>query len=277
MSNHEAIDGVVVRVRDVGDRDRYLSVLTAERGRITMLAKGSHSSHSPQTAVSQLYTYGNFEYYRKGSMNILKGGSVIQPFYALSADIDRLNLAAYLCDLTSELTDEGEEAGEMLRLLLNALHSVSLDLRPQEQIKGAFELRAAAMSGYAPDLSGCARCGKRESELFYLDVMNGALICRECNAVQNAMPKKYAEADDLREAEIIGLLSPAVCAAFRYCVSAPLERLLSFELRDPDDLTCFAKWAQVYVLSHIGHGFDSLNFYHTMREMSSSAEKRNLK
>ena len=29
MAKHEAIDGVVVRVRDTGDRNRYLSVLTA--------------------------------------------------------------------------------------------------------------------------------------------------------------------------------------------------------------------------------------------------------
>ena len=90
MAKHEAIDGVVVRVRDMGDNHRYLSVLTAEKGRITLLSHGSHSVRSPQIAVSQLYTYGNFEYYSKGSTNILKGGSAIQPFYALSTDIDRL-------------------------------------------------------------------------------------------------------------------------------------------------------------------------------------------
>ena len=37
---HDVIDGVVVRVRDMGDRDRYLSVLTAEKGRISLLSKG---------------------------------------------------------------------------------------------------------------------------------------------------------------------------------------------------------------------------------------------
>ena len=92
---HESIDGVVVRVRDYGDHDRYLSVLTADAGRITVLSKGGHSLKGPQTAISQLYTYANFEYYRKGEFNILKGGSAYQHFYALSMDIDRLNLAAY--------------------------------------------------------------------------------------------------------------------------------------------------------------------------------------
>ena len=275
MPMHEAIDGIVVRVRDMGNCDRYLSLLTAERGRIPLLAKGSHSLHSTQAAVSQMYTYGNYEYYRKGSMNILKGGSVIQPFYSLSADIDRLNLAAYLCDLTVELTDEGEEAGDMLRLLLNSLHAVSRELRPQELVKGAFELRAAVLSGYAPDLSGCAGCGRAESELFCLDVMNGALICRECRAQRNAAVGRPSSDEELREAEIVGLMTPAVLAAFRYCAVAPLERLLSFDLHDRADREQFSRLCELYLLSHIGHGFDSLQFYHNMRAPQASADKGN--
>ena len=72
-------------------------------------------------------------------------------------------------------------------------------------------------------------------------------------------------ADDLREARIMGILSPAVCEAFRYCLRAPIERLLSFELKDETDLSDFARLAETYLLSHIGHGFDSLNFYHSLR------------
>ena len=265
MAKHEAIDGVVVRVRDMGDNHRYLSVLTAEKGRITLLSHGSHSVRSPQIAVSQLYTYGNFEYYSKGSTNILKGGSAIQPFYALSTDIDRLNLAAYLCDVTCELTDEGEPAGGMLRLLLNSLHAISTDLRPQDILKGAFELRAAAMSGYEPDLSGCANCGTRAADPFYFDVMNGAILCERCRAEVRETPNVGIYADDLREARIMGILSPAVCEAFRYCLRAPIERLLSFELKEETDLSDFARLAETYLLSHIGHGFDSLNFYHSLR------------
>ena len=110
MAQHEAIDGVVVRVRDTGDHDRYLSILTAEKGRISMLAKGSRSLKGGQTAVSQLYTYGNFEYYKRGDFYILKGGSPIQAFYALSADLDRLNLAAYLCEVAVEVTESMVES-----------------------------------------------------------------------------------------------------------------------------------------------------------------------
>ncbi len=270
---HESIDGVVVRVRDYGDHDRYLSVLTAERGRITLLAKGGKSLKGPQTAVSQLYTYANFEYYRRGDFNILKGGSSHEPFYGLSMDIDRFDLAAYLCDLACEVSDEGEEAEELLRLLLNSLHATARELYPQEIIKGAFEFRTAVLAGYAPDLSGCAHCGAGDAEMMYLNVMNGALVCPTClKKLGHTRPAAaLGTYDDVREAELLCPVTPAACAALRYCAGAPLGRIFSFELKDASDLADFSKLAQTYILSHLGRGFDSLNFYHAMRASAKGA------
>lgn len=263
---HEVIDGVVVRVRDMGDHDRYLSVLTAEKGRITLLSKGSRSMRGPQVAVSQLYTYGNFEYYKRGTFYILKGGSAIEPFYALSFDIDRINLASYLCEVTCELTDEGEPAEEMLRLLLNSLYAISKDLYPQEIIKAAFEMRAAAISGYEPDLTCCASCQRASVEQGFLDVMNGALLCEDCTRKRGREAKNVGVYDDVREATVICPISNAVREALRYCIQAPLSRLFSFELTEEDDRYALCKAAETYLLSHLGRGFDSLEFYHAMRK-----------
>lgn len=269
---HEVIDGVVVRARDIGDHDRYLSVLTAERGRITILSKGSRSMRGEQRAISQLYTYGNFEFYRRGDFNILKGGSPIQAFYAISMDIDRLNLAAYLCDLTCELTDEGEEAGEMLRLLLNSLYAISKDLYPQELVKAAFEMRAAVISGYAPELESCAFCGCEAADPFYLDVMNGAILCAECLEKRGRAPRTPTAYDEIREAEVLCPLPPAAHAALCYVAHAPLERIFSFDLKEQEDLHLFATCTETYLLSHLGRGFDSLNFYHTMRQSAKGTK-----
>ena len=274
MAQHETIDGLVIRVRDMGDHDRYLTVLTAERGRITLLAKGGRSLKSAQTAVSQLYTFANFEFYKHGDFNILKGGSPIEAFYGLSEDMDFLNLAAYFCEVAMELTDEGEEAGDFLRLMLNSFHAISHRLYPLDQIKGAFEIRAAALSGYAPNLSGCTRCGKTQSELFYLDVMNGALLCPECLS-KGGEVKRGDYADELRETEILSRAPAAAVAALRFCIAAPLNRLHAFELKDPADLAAFSKLTETYLLSHIGHGFETLRFYRELRGDNPNQGKEN--
>ncbi len=263
---HESVDGLVIRVKDMGDHDRYLTVLTAKKGRITVLSKGSRSIKGEQRAVSQLYTYANLEIYRKGTLYILKGGAPIQPFYALSLDIDRLNLAAYFCDLTYELSDEGENAEDMLRLLLNSLYAISRELYPKELVKAVFEMRAAAINGYAPDLSHCAYCGTSTDPNLYLDVMNGSLVCSSCLQKRGKAAKGTGVYDDIREAEILMPLTMPVCDALRYILKTPMERLFSFELHQEEDRKMLGACAETYILSHLGRGFDSLDFYHSMLE-----------
>jgi hypothetical protein len=97
--------------------------------------------------------------------------------------------------------------------------------------------------------------------------MNGALLCSECFSEKGKEVKKFTETsyDDIRESETVMGLSPAVIAAMRYVLCAPLERLFAFGLEDGDDQNDFARATQTYLLSHLERGFDSLNFYHSMR------------
>ena len=262
---HEAIDGVVVHSADRGDNNRYLSILTAQKGRITLLSKGSHSLRGEQRAISQLFTYANFEYYTRGDIAILKGGSPIQSFYGLSKDMDRINLAIYLCEVVCELTDEGVEATEMLRMVLNSFYALSEARYPKELIKGAFELRAAALSGYEPMLERCGRCGSETyGDAVCLDVMNGALVCSDC-LKRSGGTTQVPTGDEPTRTDVLCPLSSAVLAAMRYAMTAPLSRLFSFELTDAEDQRLFETAAQTYLLSHVGHGFRSLDFYREMK------------
>jgi DNA repair protein RecO (recombination protein O) len=276
MNTHESVDGVVIRVWDGGDHNRYLSVLTADAGRITMLAKGSHSLKSSQMGVSQPFTYGNFEYYRRGDFNILKGGSVLRSFHALSGSIDLTNLAFYLCDVIREVTDEGEPARDQLRLLLNSLYALCENRATPEKVKAAFELRIAAMSGYLPETLGCGACGNREDAHYYLDVMNGTLLCSECMTKRGNRGVRPGDYDEIREAEVLCPLSASACAALHYCIHAPLERLFSFDLQEESDWHDLSRAAQTYLLSHLERGFDSLTFYLTLRQPTAPQKERKL-
>ena len=124
-----------------------------------------------------------------------------------------------------------------------------------------------AMSGYAPDLGTCSVCGRDQDEHFYLHIMNGSLLCSECFFDKGKEVKKFTATsyDDIRQSETVAGLTPAVVAAMRYVLCAPLERLFAFGLEEASDVDDFARAAQTYVLSHLERGFDSLNFYHTMR------------
>ena len=258
---HKSIDGIVVRMSDYGATDRYLSVLTASEGRFTLLAKGSRSMKSEQLPVSQMFTYCNYEYYTKGDLNILKGGSVIKSFYDIGKDVGAMALGCYLCDLACELSDEGEDAEELLRLLLNSLYALVEKRFPRDVIKAAFEFRAAAISGYAPTLDTCERCGSLREEM-YLDVQGGVLICPACLKNSARHPQREEEGG----ATPLCLVSEAVLTALRYCMQAPVSRVFSFQLKEAADREAFARLCETYVLSHLERGFSTLDFYRTIAD-----------
>ena len=258
-----ATDGVVTRIIDVGVSDKLLYIITPDRGRIAVMVKGGRSPSSKFTAVSQLFTYGNFEINKSNSMYWLRAGSVIEPFYALSKDIERVALASYLCDLSNELTDEDDEdSGAIMKLLLNSMHLIGKGEKQPGLIKSVFEMRAAVIAGYAPELSYCAYCRERYADFMYLDVMGGKLVCTDCMAKRgNASPRISKDFEDVPEATVLCGASPTVLAALRYIAGAPEGKIFSFEINDGGELADLSRVTESYILNHLGRSFDSLDFY----------------
>lgn len=257
-----ATDGLITRVIDVGASDKLVNIITHSRGRIGVMVKGGRSPNSKLTAISQLFTYGNFEIYEKNSMYWLRGGSVTNSFYNLSTDVSKVALAAYLCDLANELTDEDEECDELLRLLLNSLFLIGKGEKDQAIIKSVFEFRTAANSGYLPELSGCVYCGSDSADQIYLDVMGGRLICTDCLSKRGEKrPNISKEFDDMPSATVLCGISPSTLAALRYIAYAPANKVFSFDLKDDSDIRDLSKATEAYILNHLGRSFDSLDFY----------------
>lgn len=260
-----ATNGIITRVYDVGASDKMLNIITENHGRIGVMVKGGRSPSSKMRAISQLYTYGNFEITQKGTLYVLRSGSVIDPFYGLSVDIERVSLASYLCDLANELTDEGVEDDSIMRLLLNSLYLIGKGEKDRRIIKAVFEMRAAAISGYCPELSYCAYCREPFSDYTYLDIMGGKLICTDCLSRRGDKRVEVSkEFEYMPEASILRGLSPSALAAMRYIVSAPDGKVFSFGLKDDGETEELASACESYILNHLERSFDSLAFYKQM-------------
>ncbi len=263
------IDGLVLRESAMGDNDKLLTLLTAEKGKIILCAKGVRSMKSKNLSLCRLFTYGNFEYYEKGDMRWLSGGSVIDSFFGLNTDIEGLALASYIVDIARELSGEEVCAPELLKTTLNTLYAIEQHLKPFEQIKGAYELYAAFSSGFSPDLSCCRECSAVESETFFLDVMNGSLLCSDCTKRTYAVRDGADSYDAYLTASILFPMSRSVTAAARYIENAPPKRLFAFNMKDSQELSDLSRLGETYLQNHIERGFDTLEFYKSIIKESN--------
>ena len=116
--------GVVLRVTDTKETDRILTVLTADMGKIPLIARGARRKNSRLAASCQMPAYSEMTLYRRGNWYFLDEAAPIEGFGELGRDIELLALAAWFCELTEAVCAEETPCPEVLSLLLNGLYAL---------------------------------------------------------------------------------------------------------------------------------------------------------
>ena len=254
--------GLVVRNTDFGERDRILSLYTNELGLITVMANGSRSLKSRSLVASELFCYSRVVLSKRNDRYTVKEVELIESFFDLRSDVSKIALAGYACEVIAHVGTENMPEPSLLRLALNTLYAIAKEKAPKAQVKGAFEMRAAAILGFMPELSICADCGE-EGENVVLDVMNGAVRCEACRR-EAAEELPALTEDGLSHPTVLCLLTPAARAALFYVLRCPLEKILSFRLDNAADIESFSYAAETYLLNHLERSFKNLEFYKTL-------------
>lgn len=259
-------DGLVLREIAVGENDKLLTVLTAKEGKITLSAKGARSMKSRVLPLCRLFTYANFEYYEKNDRRWVAGGSVNDSFFGLNTDMQGFALASYIVQVAAEITGEGVEATDVLRMTLNTLYAIEKKLVPYDQIKAVYEWFAAMTSGYLPELDGCVHCGNEKTSDGWIDVMNGCVICEECQCKRSGGAVPLPEVDRFETRNVLVPIDGSALAAIRYVRDAAPARIFAFSLTSADSLSAFCRAAETYLLHHLERDFETLEFYRTVKE-----------
>ena len=174
--------GIVLRYADYRENDRMLTLLTPFSGRADALARGCRKPGSPLMSCAELFAYGEYVLYQgKGRAGVVSF-HLIDSFYPLREDYDRLRYASYMLQILDAQAIPGDRADRLFQLLIRSLKRLCyLPLEPRA-VTAAFLLMDAALSGYRPRLSHCVRCGKRlaETEARLFDIEEGGLVCDDC-------------------------------------------------------------------------------------------------
>lgn len=240
-------EGIVLRETEYNEADKLLTVLTRDYGRQTLKARGVRRSKSDIKSACQLLSYSEFTWqdYR-GKATITEATSVEQ-FRELRDDIELLALGSYFAQAAELLSQEDAPDPSLLSLLLNALYALSKLKKPQIMVKAVYELRAACLAGFLPELSGCAVCGAPYPDR--LNVSYGVLQCAAC---------RTEAFDGIRVPVSAGTL-----AAMRYIVSSDEKKLFSFSAGD-ETLRELSSVTETYLLTQLEHSFYTLDFYKSL-------------
>ena len=148
------------------------------------------------------------------------------------------------------VTNPDKPKGRGMKMMFSPVKEYALEkkMKPLNQIKPVFELRACSLSGFMPDLVGCTVCGQYEDPGMQFAVQEGMLFCKEHARQASAQ---------------LAPVNPAVLKAMRWAVFAPLARLFAFSVLE-EDWIVFDHLAESYLGYHLDKRFETLAFYRTM-------------
>jgi DNA repair protein RecO (recombination protein O) len=216
MANYRD-QGMVLRTIRLGEADRIATVLTLEHGKVRAVAKGVRKVKSRLGARTEPLTHIDFMAWRGRELDVVNQVEVLDVFPRIRADLERLDAAMTMAEITDQSTVDHQQAPELYRLLVGALRSLESTGSPL--VLAAFCLKLLAIEGVGVVADRCAGCGA-DTTLVAFDAGSGGFLCASCRRGQAV----GSEVVTLARAVTSGGLARALNEAQRPVVDA-LERL----------------------------------------------------
>jgi len=172
-------EGIVLRVRDLGDADRILEILTRQGGRVDAVAHGARRPRARLAGVSQTFTHARFLLWSGRELATVSQAEIVHSYPLLYEDLDRFAVASYLAELAEEVSRPGASQGGLFELLSAGLALVAGIDRPLVDAAARFyELNLLQVLGMAPRFDRCVGCGSLAVAGF--SAAMGGVLCDGC-------------------------------------------------------------------------------------------------
>lgn len=227
--NYEKFRGIVVKGIDYLESDKLLTILTFEKGRVTVRAKGVKKKGARLTHLARQFFYGEFECIESRGRYILTGGSRSHDFSLISADIDKYYHACHYADIALAVIMEDHPDERMMRLLLNTLHVLTKDGVNPALLTSIYELRTAVLAGFAPVTDECVICGSEKDNMLFSITEGGTVCCANGIKMDNDIHKVIRAVSNCGMKELFSLSVPmesleTLCSISHRYLEAVFER-----------------------------------------------------
>jgi DNA repair protein RecO (recombination protein O) len=169
--------GLVLRIQDYAETDRIAVLLTPDRGRLDLLAKGARRLERTSGAALDFLNLVRVIFYLRRGLALLREVELLRTFPRIREELERLEEALVGLQWARSLAVKGEADPRPFKLTLQFLEGLERGWPPR-LARLAYCLRLLAVAGHGPHLAGCVACGQA-GELFWAPD-RGGLLCGRC-------------------------------------------------------------------------------------------------
>ena len=151
--------------------------------------------------------------YKSSNTYSLNSCEIVEAFYNLRIDLDKLKYASYITKIVNDVTTENQNTYKVLQLFLNTLYMIADTKKDLDLINSIFRLRLMSIIGFRPQIDECSICKTKDS-LNYFSFKDSSLKCLECSKLDKGAME----------------ISDTTKDALRYIVLANPKKIYSFEV-----------------------------------------------
>jgi DNA repair protein RecO (recombination protein O) len=170
-------ESIVLKNSPYGEADLLVTFLTLDFGIVNAFAKSPRKIKSRFGSSLEPLTYSRISLWGREEARLprLTQSDIIRPFQGLREDLGCFLRLSEMAELTMGFLPEGEKNEKAFRLLKEILEMMERGSCALYTL--IYKIKFLGLTGYAPRLRGCARCG-REGKGFYIS--HGSILCNQC-------------------------------------------------------------------------------------------------
>lgn len=170
-------EGILLRVRNLGEADRIVTMYTKDRGKLNAVARGARRIRNRLLSPTQVFTHGRYLIFPGKGLHNLSQADIVHSGQNLRDDLEKFAYASYVTELLDALTPEEDPSEGIFPLLAGTL-SLGEQGRFTLAVR-AFEIRLMRELGYEPELYHCLQCRDTlQTKVFFSE--QGGVVCDKC-------------------------------------------------------------------------------------------------
>jgi len=178
----QRVHAIVLRYANYRESSRMLTLFSLELGRISVAARGCRSPRSQLRPACEVLTFSEWILHTNRDRHTAREASVVDPFFDLREDLERLSVAMHLRDLTEAVLEEGTAQPALFSLLIRSLGLLCHEKLDPKLVQRFFEVHLLAQTGLMPEVSRCSVCGEPLHAPCYFSEEDGGALCGRCHA-----------------------------------------------------------------------------------------------
>lgn len=187
------VKGLVLSSKDYGEKDKLVTILTLEIGKIFCKARGVRGQKSKLKMQVQPFCFADFELTSTGNNLLLTGGNIIDNFFDIVSNIDKFEYGYAVLEILDKLSKENEDVSASLVLALKILKELCYGELSPKLLLLYFMLNVFKSEGFGLNMDRCSICKSKFMKDIYLN-NSGELVCYSCRDLESiqVLPVVYS-------------------------------------------------------------------------------------